>query len=192
MSWYYNYYIGCEKEGKLYPVGPYDANGNLHAVLERSKSFASDLHEEFRNIPKEMMSEELKKEFQVGEDGYGYLSYLPISELPSSDFIKRGYFLIEDVQRYQSGDDDVFYDSLSPEVYAARLLSETRLGPPRAQLDEAGEEYVPHSVADYMYFAYPDEFCPEYEAHVIKCALAPYEYSKIMENAKPVVILSQG
>ena len=38
MSYYYNYYIGYKKDNKIYPLGPYDCNGNLKPVISKSSS----------------------------------------------------------------------------------------------------------------------------------------------------------
>ena len=61
MSYYYSYYIGYrDSSGKIYPYGPYDAFGKLYPVIERSRSYASDLHELFYVIPEDSISNELK------------------------------------------------------------------------------------------------------------------------------------
>ena len=64
MSYYYNYYVGYKKDGKIYPWGPYNANGKLEPMVSRSRSFASDLHEEFYAVSDKEVSEELRKEFE--------------------------------------------------------------------------------------------------------------------------------
>ncbi len=106
MSWYYDYYI-CRKskdDGKIYPFGPFDYNGKFFPALSRSRSFASDLHEYFRDIStsneRKQISEELIKkiheglsetdyeEFYEGSDHY-FWSYLSYEELPKGDYIKK-------------------------------------------------------------------------------------------------------
>ena len=64
MSYYYTYYLGYEREGKIYPLGPYDCFGKLRDVVNRSRSFASDLHERFWPVKEEEISDELRKEFE--------------------------------------------------------------------------------------------------------------------------------
>lgn len=61
MSYYYNYYLGYKKDGKFYPMAPYDRKGKLESILWKSRSFASDLHEDFRIIKNEDISDELYK-----------------------------------------------------------------------------------------------------------------------------------
>ncbi len=40
MSWYVSYYIGYRtKDGKIYPLGPFDSFGKLKSILNRFRSF---------------------------------------------------------------------------------------------------------------------------------------------------------
>ena len=196
MSYYYTYYIGTKTEDdKIYPLGPYTAKGKLKPALERSRSFASDLHERFFPVVEEQITEELRKEFEY-ENWNGERSvdvkYLPVKNLPGGSFVKSGYFLIEDVEAYQKDDDtfDLFYDRMTPEVYAARSANELRFGPPKPKTGCEGEEYTEHSCADYMYFAYPDYFCEEYEAHILRAAADSLE--SYGDEGELVVLLTQG
>lgn len=61
MSYYYNYYLGYKKDGVLYPMGPFDRKGKLACVLWKSRSFASDLHEDFRIADDKQTSIELRE-----------------------------------------------------------------------------------------------------------------------------------
>jgi len=208
MSWFYDYYLGYEKDGKIYPLGPYDSHGKLHRVLSKSRSFASHLYKQFVEMSDDEASEELKKQFtyQFGEDAHPpKLEVLPLQHLPAGDYIKRGYFLIQDVEQYLAYKDaeDLFYDNLSPEVFAARLLMEkdrhsAPVGVVQSSNDDdeyEGDEYestVPHPVTDYMYFAYPDYASEEYEAFLIREYASAFEYSECLEGAEIVVILDQG
>lgn len=185
MSYYYNYYIGYEKDGKLYPLGPFNAlrKDKFLPVLYRSRSFASDLYEDFNVIPKDMYSDELKKaliDSEAFEDEEEYFKsypnpqYLYFSELGSSDFIKTGYFLIEDIVEYEKNDHDtdgIFYDYLTPTLYAAKAANELTFGKPEKKTDAGGYDYVPSAASDYSYFAYPDYHCKEYETYCIQEAL---------------------
>ncbi len=203
MSWYYTYYIGgLTKDGKIIPLGMYDREGKIHPAIEKSRSFASDLHEQFSPITKDMVSEEFEKEFSY-EDYTGkkkldltYMSYLPINELGPTDYIRKGYFLIEDVRQYEEDGEtwDLFYDYLTPQVYAAKLENELKFGPPQKEYDAAGEEYTPHSVRDYMYYAYPNYDSREYEAsRIIDAAyMICDEYAAKKKGLTLVAILSQG
>lgn len=198
MSWYYTYYIGKKTpEGKLIPVGPYNEKGKLRPVIERSSSFASDLHEDFSRVPDEMATDALNREFRL-EDWQGNPSldvwWLPVSELGSDNFIKTGYFLQEDVQRYQEDqwDRDLFYDRMTPEVYAARLATELKFGPPKEQEDEEGYKFTPHPVSDYMFFAYPDWMSKEYETHLLKQAVDALQVWNEPEGTEMVILMTQG
>ena len=79
---------------------------------------------------------------------------------------------------------------MSPEVYAERLKVEQMFGPPKGK-EEDDDDYKVHSCADYIYFAYPDYFCEEYEVSVIKKAveiLQPYNF----DRDEIVIVLSEG
>ena len=107
MSYYYNYFIGYMHEGKIYPLGPYDAKGNPRDAVSRSRSFASDLHEDFDVVRDDMISDELRKEYEYtnykDEVEMPRLKYLRVAELPKEPYIKKGYFLIKDVLLFEEG-----------------------------------------------------------------------------------------
>lgn len=188
MSWYYNYYIGRKKDEKIDIIGVFDNNGKVHPVLELSRSFASNLHELFEKYEEEYLEERLG----------GLISILPYKDLPKGSFIKSGYFLIEDVEKYLKDEDtwDIFYDYISPQVYAEKLKTECLLGrPSHVKLGEEGIELETEedirSCRDYMYFAYPDYSSKEYEAFIIREVvemLEPYNF----EKDDIVIILSEG
>ena len=213
MSWYYDYYI-CRKDkedGKLYPFGPFDYKGKFFCVLSRSRSFASDLHENFCHIQTEadrqMISEELLKmvhgelsdedykEFYEGSSSY-YWSYLPYEDLPKGSYIKKGYCLIEDIDCYEDDDKyfDGFYDWLTPEIYAKKLENELKFGAPKPVKDEYGDEYTPHSVSDYSFFRWADYESSEYEASVIRevFGIMRSYYWDENENEEIIILLVQG
>lgn len=203
MSWYYTYYVGFEREGKIYPLGPYNVEGKLCSVISKSRSFASDLHNRFYDISKEMVSEEFKNEFLKYAEGdeeeelrdLSLLSYLPISELPTGDYIKRGYFLIEEVEDYESDSDDAYMSPpISPTVYAKKMEKEFRFGPNKPEKDEYGNEYTEPNASDYTYYAYPDYNSEEYESEKIRnAAYRLYDVYNCEKNGiRLVAILSQG
>lgn len=171
MSYYYNYYIGYKKDGKIYPWGPYTADGKLRPVISRSRSFASDLHDYFRYASGEEMSDELCKEFEY-EDWNGNkrieVKYIQENELPNDDFIRKGYFLIDDVKAYKGDFYYDFNDPISPEIYAAKLQHELTFGKNQPIKDCEGYEYTEPNASDYMYYAYPDTSKKEYESFILK------------------------
>lgn len=203
MSWYYVYYLGyMDKDKKIYPLGLYDCFGKLHPVIEKSRSFASDLYHRFYKITDDNVTDELKKEFSYKDydeepqfDTNG-LSFCPVSELPKGDYIKKGYFLINEVQEFLESDEpNVFSERLTSEVYAGKVISEIHFGAPETVVDEYGDEYKPHSAGEYMYFAYPDYDSEEYEAGLLKDVMdmvAPDWMHVIPKDCEPVIILSQG
>ena len=196
MSYYYEYYIGYEKDGLIYPLGPYDAFGKLRPAVCKSRSFASNLHDRFMYVSEKKASDELKKEFTYeswnGEPVF-QCKYLPIADLPKGSFVKEGYFLIEDVAAYRkdSYDFDGFYDRVDPTVYVAMVENELKFGKPAPKKDCEGYEYTPYSASDYMFYAYPDYHCEEYEAWVIRCEANALESTKTF-SCKLVALETEG
>ena len=184
MSWYYRYYIGKKIDGKIEIIGPYDNKGQLHPVLELSRSFASSLKDRFIKSDDEELKERMKSDF---------VSLLPYNDLPKGSYIKTGYFLVEDVQYYLNTKslDDIFYEKLSPEVYAEKLKIESVLGAPETKINEYGDEYKPYSCADYIYFAYPDYTSKEYEAFLIR-EMADILDPFLFEGNDIVIVMTEG
>ena len=111
MSWYYDYYICMQDKDtkKIDVFAPFDSLGKLHSVFNRSRSFASDLYESFHPVNDLLTEDAIRKlwrscsdpESEITEEDLGwiknYTSYLPYSELPNGDYLKKGYFLLEDI-----------------------------------------------------------------------------------------------
>lgn len=199
MSYYYNYYVGYKIDGKVYPFGPYNSTGKLKEVITKSRSFASDLHEVFYRVAKEEISDELRKEFEY-EDWNGNKSVnvkmLPIKELPSGSYIKKGFFLVEDVLRYEDPDNDYFdgfYEYVSPSVYASMVQNEVQFGKPERKLDDCDNWYCPKAASDYMYYAYPDYNSKEYEAEMVRSvAYMLNDYSELPKDAILLALETEG
>ena len=187
MSTYYYFYLGKMKDGKVEPVGPYDKNGKLLSMFYLCGT-TYDMGEYFYKIWKSAISDELKKSFpQSSEDEELFaprveeLRVCSFSKLPNDDFVKSGYFLIDDVNEYmetgyKSYYDDIFYDTLKPEIYVAKMANELKFGPPKHREDEFGNDITPHSCGDYMYFAYPDYNSKEYLVHRFKQVVDMFDY----------------
>lgn len=204
MSYYYNYYLGYQdKNGKIYPLGPFDCFGKIRAVVSNSRSFASDLHDDFNHMQEDSITDELKKVFGY-TDFNGVerceVKWLPIDELPSGSFIKEGYFLMDDIMTYKKEHyaDDLFYDYIPAELYAAKLQAEIVLGPPKQpehkddETDDYDELSPVHSCRDYAFYAYPDYRSREYEAHVIREAASDFMYMHELKDATIVVLETEG
>lgn len=174
MSWYTSFYIGWQdKEGKIYPLGVYDNKGRLKCVHETSRSFTTDLKDMFHPIKDEMISEELRKEFEEyykEPEFRQYFEYLPKSELPKGLYVKSGYYLLEEINVYlayinnQIDYFEGFYDVLTPTEYALKLENELKFGKPEPKYDCEGCEITQHTCSEYAYFSYPDYNCKEWEA----------------------------
>lgn len=204
MSWYRSYYLGKIEDGKIFPLGLYDNNRNIYPVFTKSRSFASELYEDFSEIPDDMISDSLRKDFpeySSDKELRQYFEYLEAEKLGSAEFTKRGYFLISDIEEYQkTGDsEDLFYDYIDENLYGLRLANELKFGEPKPVKDEFGEEYTPHACKDYAYFAYNDYNSREYEVALLKNAIETYEHEsregldyKRNSAIHYVIILTEG
>lgn len=196
MSTYYNYYLGYLKEGKIYPMGPFDYAGKLCSASSKSRSFAdANLYDLFSPIPENMLSDELLKHLKNSQ--FSPLQYLPYEDLPIENPFKQGYFLISDVQAFERTQDswDLFYDHLSPTVYAALMTNQQKglIPTNRDEDDEDDEDDKPKQASDYMYYAYYDENCMGDELLKIRTVasmLNPYYFN--IKAKDMVVILSAG
>lgn len=174
MSCYYTYYLGYRKDGKIYPFGPFDKDGRFQPVFYCSSSFASDLHNDFYFIIEDEFSDELREVFQYKDYDNNLklreVKILDYKDLPSGSFIRSGYYLVRDVEKYQKDEDcwDIFYECMDPTIYAERLKNEIVLGPPKTEKDCEGNDVDTYTCGDYMYFCYPDYHCREYESWVIR------------------------
>lgn len=204
VSYYYNYFLGyMDKDKIVYPLGPYDMNGECHYIISRSRSFASDLHENFYFLPEERMSDRLKKEMSYenwdGEIKVTDLKFLPLNELPKDSFIRKGYFLIKDIEMYEKSFDDpscidigeLFWDTIPTSVYAQKMQNEITFGAPKPKTDEFGEEIIEHPCSDYAFYAYPDYLSAAYESFVIRMAAEIYDYrvDELREDGTEIVVL---
>ena len=200
MSYYYNYYIGYKHDGKFYPWGLYDANGDIHPAVYKSRSCASDLHERFNTIKDEEISDELRDEFEYEyyldseERHMPEVKWLSINELPSTDYLKKRYCLIADVKAYEENPEwfEGFYDVISPHVYAALLDKELKFGKNQPQTDCEGEEYTEPNASDYMFYVYPDYKSEAYESFLILQAFDAIESFDMPKGTEWVVLETEG
>lgn len=181
MSYYYNYYLGYIDGDKIYPFGPYNSFGTLCPIIHRTMNFASYLHTKFSKVQESSISEELRNSFErknwKGEK-FVDVSYLSLEELPVGNYIKSGYFLIDEVKKFEEEDDEFFEFSeiLSSHFYAAKLQNEMTFG------SNSNDE---KSASHYMFYTYPDYKSEEFEARMIYSAaesLLAYEKSIKREN----------
>jgi hypothetical protein len=191
MSQYFLYYLGYKKGDKIYPYGPYTAEGKLKPISSRSRSFASHLYEDFWRIQEENISDELRKDFEY-ENGYTgkmeiskEMRWLPIKDISvSSDFMKSGYFLLDEIMHYEANKEDlapqwVFTESLTPTAYAALATAN------------------PTEAKQYAYYAYTDLWSEEYDAFIIRnmadeLDMSYFEFDKDKQDREPVVIFDLG
>ena len=208
MSWYVDYYIGYRTpEGKIYPLGVFDCFGKLQPVLTKSKSFTSDLWEDFSQVTLEETTDELRQHFYNGnpfswkeESEEEKMSKPPwcfwmyLDDLPTGDYLKRGYYLQDEISQYERFEEyfDGFYDMLTPAEYARKMESELKFGVPKPEKDAKDNEIEVHSCGEYSYYVYPDYESEEYETFMIKSAASIFEYSKLPKGSKLVVLQSHG
>lgn len=210
MSWYYDYYLAIQNREtkKIDMFGPFDNKGKLHSIICRSRSFASDLWESFYPV-NDLLTEEAMKTLwsHVGDSDFTKdelkwlkqnTSYLPYKELPDGNYLKEGYFLIDDITNYEENhDSDVFYEHLTPTAYTLKMQNELKFGPPKPKKNEWGEEYTEHSCSEYAFYIYPDYSSKEYESSLIRDVanmLAPFGFDDdgIDDKYEMVVLCTQG
>lgn len=185
MSTYYSFYIGYKtKDGKYHAYGPFDKDHKLRPVLEKSRSFISNLYEDFIKITIDEMDDFLKEQFSYMG---GFLSsqdilhsslyYLPTSDLPGTDFIKRGYFTTEDITDYLT----------SREPYFSKYYSETEYSILLSTAFKNGDTAVMDELKNFSYFCYPDYNCKEYESFLLHQFLSfqgPFDEYHIKNSVK--------
>ena len=212
MSWYVDYYVGYkDKDGKIYPLAPFDAFGNLHPIITKSRGFASDLWEKFERVTLDETTEELKKHFPNGDiyswggkeeeekEEPPWCFWLDPEDLPKGSYLKKGYFLQEDIAQYERSleDNNVYFDGfyhmLTPAEYVRKAEAELKWGVPKPKKDLDGNEFEVHSCGEYSYYVYPDYECAEYEASCIRNILYMFEYyPELPEGSKLVVLQTNG
>lgn len=199
MSYYYHYYLGYIKDNKIYPWGLFSADGKLSPVLSKSRSFASNLHDFFNIAKKDQISDELRKYFEYKnwneEIVMDTIKYLAVEDLPSGSFIKTGYFLIEDVKKYEETHDntELFFETITPIIYAEMLKNELIFGTPSLATDEEinRDIYPKYSASDYMFYAYPDYDSAEYESTILQKVMESMrDYS--MKDITWIIIETEG
>lgn len=191
MSQYFLYYLGYKKGDKIYPYGPYTAEGKLKPISSRSRSFASHLYEDFWRVQEENISDELRKDFEYENDFTGKmemskeLRWMPIKDIPtSSEFLKAGYFLLDEVMDYERDKENLapqwcFSECLTPTAYAALVTSN------------------PAEAKKYTYYAYMDTWSDEYDAFIIRnmadeLDMSYFEFDDNKKDWEPVVIFDLG
>lgn len=165
MSIYYDFYVAVrDKETKKFEHFPgltYEAvkdndgsviKTKVHSILYRTGSFMpSNALDEFGVASLDDMDEELKNTFTYLDWNNNLQdtnpTYIPLKGLLSlpHDYIKKGYFLIEDIDAYENSEDhyteDLFYDRVSAAVYAnmcAKQIETTK------EKDDEGFEHTKH------------------------------------------------
>ena len=86
----------------------------------------------------------------------------------------------------------LFYEELSPAVYAVKAQNELSFGKPVLKKDEEDNDITEPSASEYMYYAYPNYQSKGYEAHVIRLfADSLMEYNRSLPEGAEVVILAE-
>lgn len=171
MSTYYDFYLGYKAKGddKLHAFGPYDKFGNLTSFLCKSRSFISDIHEEFRKCSIEQLDDELKDKFTYtysdpgkNEKVYCNLYYLDYDELPSNcDYMKSGFYPVDEVTEY-------IQDKESLDFYYTEYYSPTEYGMKLATAVNSNDEEQIKWLKSFVFFTYPDYNSIEYDTYYIK------------------------
>ncbi len=185
MSTYYSFYIGYKtKDGKFHAYGPFDKEQQLRPCLEKSRSFISNLYEDFIKLSINEMDDFLKEHFTYkggfsssDETLHSDLYYLPVSELPETNFIKRGYYTTEDIVDYLANGEPYFGEYYSENEYAIRISAAFKNGDTE-ELDR---------LKKFSYFSYPDYESKEYESFILHHFMSfqgPFDDYHIKESIK--------
>ena len=198
MSYWYNYYLGYMymETNKIHPLGLFDDKGKIHSVLSVSGSYASPLHEMFAPVADAYITEGLNKCFNydhyTGQSEFD-VHWVKLEDLPKGSYLKKGYFLLEDIRKFEETEDpwDLFYEKLTPYEYNIKVENELRFGLPKPKKDCEGNEFPVYSAGEYGWYIYPDYNSEEWESEVIRQAAYAYEYA-IPKDAKIVVLETEG
>lgn len=206
MSWYTTYYAGYKNKdtGKIYFLGPYDADGKPYCLFTTSASFTTDIKDRFHPIQDKQIGEGLLKavglewndnetDSRFYDELRRYMGFLPLKELGSSDYIKTGYCLNEDIERYEKFEDCDFYNVLSASEYARKLDNELKFGKEEPKTDEDGYECETYCCRDYSYYAYPDYASEEYDVFKLKLLMSVFDtFTYGRDDIELVIIKTEG
>ena len=202
----HNFYIGFIQDGKFYLSGPCTADGTIHPVISEIDCDNDDypIDRYFSRIGEDDADDDLVKALSYrNSDGENVFDvcYCPVSGLPNGSFIRKGYFLCSDVAAYldlmnleskTNGEwdcadmDGLFEVMIEPEVYASALKNEMLLSEvPDILLSGR------RSMADFMYFAYPDANAIEYKAYQLRKEAARLDNAGHKEGRIPIVVMQR-
>ena len=191
MSTYYSYYLGYRTtDEKVHIYGPYDKFGNVECIFCRSRSFASQIYQDFIRIRAEKIGDDIIKDFmKVYDTTYidryeMNINYMLLDDLPSTDYIKSYFVPVDDALYYLNKikeEDDYeniyFHKKYTIEEYALATNNAIR---------ENDEKKI-KELSDYVYFSYPDYNSKEYESFLvqnyIKDSVELYEMEKHIRSA---------
>lgn len=184
MSYYYNYYFGSRNKstGEFDTYGAYDDRSSPLCILSKSRSFASDLHDDMDYIPEEKMSYRMKQFFGYkdfnGEEKIDNVKWISFNKLPDSNPIKGRYILKEELINYLNSEHDLSEDEYFTEkltmqqynIFAQMYLEDHKKTRKVEVYDLEKDEYVFKNVkpTDYVYYQWIDYNSKEYETWLIK------------------------
>lgn len=163
MSMTYTYYLGYIKDNTLYPLGPFDKDGDIKSIPLYTYDNLFSEHDYFKNVDDDC---KIDKRFDDYFEGiYNYpLYYTYIEDLPKEDYIYNGYFPQSNVIKYLESDgSDVMTEvmkrkMLPDEIFAAKALHEIKSGKTNGI-----------SCKDYVYFSVIDKYGIEYFSNRARC-----------------------
>lgn len=165
MSTYYYFYIGKKEDGVFKAFDLYNAKQKPLAILCRSRSFISDLPDEFYHEEDEKkIGENIKhiaKEYKLCSDNtpdtydLRYLSLAELLKFTKDGGIRHGYVDAEIVNIYEvygKKEGNVFsdyeFDIISPIVYANMDKEEQKKYVYYSWIDYDSREYIANLLAD--------------------------------------------
>ncbi len=185
MSTYYNFYVAIrEKEtgkvvhfpGLTHTVKPDKEEDTLelktvmNCILYRTGSFMPEGYiDDWYHLNKTDVDDVIKETF-TGTDWRGETSFADVNLISLSDlrklgldFIKKGYYLVDEIDEYENSEykdtEGIFYNPISAVSYANMCAKKIKTTTAK---DEEGYEYTKHGYEDYSYYAFPDYNSKEY------------------------------
>ena len=170
MTEYY-FYVGYKsKDGKFHAWGPFDRFNRLKPILYKTGGFISDLPNDFYKVDIDKMDDLLKEKFThmgFSNELCSYLWYLPVDELPNTDFIKHRYFLTDDLADYMSMKDP---DVITNYDYESYTVDQYNIYCTQAIQTHNQEEM--ERLSKFQYWTYSDTSSKEYESFLLSHALS--------------------
>jgi len=196
MGYWHNIYLGYSKDGKVFPLGPYDAKGRIYPIYTYRHIWAGEnrLHDQMEHVlpTDQEVSDELRNvlayETYEGKTIYPDMRMIALDNLPALPIMSSGYVPIAQVEGYESfGGDPDFYPVYTPMIYAEKLRGEMNGIP--AQPVEGEDEAPRESMRDFMFYQWVDRNTLAYDIHKVREVARVFEDAPILVGTKGIVVI---